>query len=60
MSAGVQPSKRIERFAPELDKIISPSAPIQELADGFGGPLGPAVWGRPRPWRVSGALTRAG
>jgi gluconolactonase len=47
MSAGVQSSKRIEPFAPELEKIISPSEPIQELADGFGGPLGPAegpVW----------------
>src|ERR671914_2565088 len=47
MSSGVQSSKRIEPFAPELEKIISPSAPIQELADGFGGPLGPAegpVW----------------
>jgi gluconolactonase len=42
-----QSSKRIEPFAPALEKIISPSAPIQELADGFGGPLGPAegpVW----------------
>ena len=47
MSGGVQSSKRIEPFAPELEKIISPSEPIQELADGFGGPLGPAegpVW----------------
>jgi gluconolactonase len=47
MSAGVQSSKRIEPFAPELEKLISPSEPIQELADGFGGPLGPAegpVW----------------
>ncbi len=47
MASGVQSSKRIEPFAPELDKIISPSEPIQELAEGFGGPLGPAegpVW----------------
>jgi gluconolactonase len=47
MSGGVQSSKRIELFAPELEKIISPSEPVQELADGFGGPLGPAegpVW----------------
>jgi gluconolactonase len=52
MSGGVsrvlsQSSKRIEPFAPELDKIISPSEPIQELAEGFGGQLGPAegpVW----------------
>jgi hypothetical protein len=42
-----QASKRIEQFAPELEKIISTSEPIQELADGFGGALGPAegpVW----------------
>src|SRR5437867_11309306 len=37
-----QSSKRIEQLAPELEKIISPSEPIQDLADGFGGPLGPA------------------
>ena len=37
-----QSSKRIEPFAPELEKIISPSEPIQELAKGFGGSLGPA------------------
>jgi gluconolactonase len=44
-----QSSKRIESLAPELEKIISPSEPIQELAEGFGGPLGPAegpVWMR--------------
>ena len=38
---------KIEQLAPELDKIISPSEPIQQLADGFGGTLGPAegpVW----------------
>jgi gluconolactonase len=42
-----QSSKRIEQLAPELEKIISPSESIQELAEGFGGPLGPAegpVW----------------
>jgi gluconolactonase len=37
-----QLSKRIERLAPELDKIIETSQPINDLADGFGGPLGPA------------------
>jgi gluconolactonase len=37
-----QPSTRIEQLAPELEKIVSPSEPIQHLADGFGGPLGPA------------------
>src|SRR5437016_2106804 len=42
-----QAAKRIEPLAPELDKIIAPSEPIQTLAEGFGGPLGPAegpVW----------------
>jgi gluconolactonase len=49
-----QTAKRIESLAPELDKIISPSEPIQELADGFGGPQGPAegpVW-----WKEGGYL----
>jgi gluconolactonase len=34
--------KRIEQWAPELEKIISLSEPIQDLADGFGGAQGPA------------------
>jgi gluconolactonase len=56
MSGGAssQTSKRIEQLAPELEKIISPSEPIQDLADGFGGPLGPAegpVW-----WKEGGYL----
>jgi gluconolactonase len=44
MSGGIRAelSKRIEQLAPELDRIISPSETIQHLADGFGGPLGPA------------------
>src|SRR4051812_23787622 len=33
--------RRIERFAPELDSIISTSEPIQELGSGTGGPGGP-------------------
>jgi gluconolactonase len=37
-----QPSKRIEQLAPELEKIIAPSEPIKDLADGFGGAQGPA------------------
>src|ERR1700732_1976170 len=49
MSGGgrAQSSTRIEQLAPELEKIISVSEPIQHLADGFGGPQGPAegpVW----------------
>jgi gluconolactonase len=42
-----QGAKRIERFAPELDAIIDVSQPIRELANGFGGDIGPAegpVW----------------
>jgi gluconolactonase len=47
MSGGVsrapsQPSQRIEQLAPELERIISPAAHIEQLADGFGGPQGPA------------------
>lgn len=44
----------IERFAPELDKIIATTEPIQHLADGFGGSQGPAegpVW-----WHEGGYL----
>ena len=32
---------RIEQLAPELEKIISTSEPIEHLADGFGGGAGP-------------------
>jgi gluconolactonase len=44
MSGGsrAQSSSRIEQFAPELAKIVALEEPIQELANGFGGPLGPA------------------
>ena len=35
-------AKRIEQLVPELDRIIAISQPIEELADGFGGPQGPA------------------
>src|SRR5262245_42505295 len=44
----------IESFAAELENIISLSEPIQMLADGFGGPQGPAegpVW-----WKEGGYL----
>jgi hypothetical protein len=40
-------AKRIEQFDPALDKIISTSETIKEIASGFGGELGPAegpVW----------------
>jgi hypothetical protein len=38
--ASAQAATRIEQFAPELDKIISTSEPIRELATGTGGPSG--------------------
>jgi gluconolactonase len=46
--------RRIEQLAPELEKIVSPSEPIQEIASGFGGDLGPTegpVW-----WKEGGYL----
>src|ERR1700719_3813164 len=46
-----QSSKRVEQLAPELEKIVSPSEPIQDLADGFGGAQGPA--GGPLWWKES-------
>ena len=39
--ASAQPAKRIEQLAPELESIISTSTPIEELASGTGGTLGP-------------------
>jgi gluconolactonase len=49
-----EPSPRIEQLAPEFEKIISASEPIQHLADGFGGALGPAEG--PLWWKESGYL----
>src|ERR1700682_3716065 len=45
---------RIEQLAPELEKIISTSEPIEHLADGFGGAQGPAEG--PLWWKESGYL----
>jgi gluconolactonase len=45
--AFAQGAKRIEKLDPKLDSIIDTSQPVQELASGFGGELGPAegpVW----------------
>ena len=45
--ASAQGAIRIERMAPELDAILDTSEPIRELANGFGGDIGPAegpVW----------------
>jgi gluconolactonase len=49
-----QSSKRIESLAPELDRIVSVSEPIHDLADGFGGAQGPAEG--PLWWREGGHL----
>src|SRR6267142_1986402 len=54
IQAWAQSPKRIEQLAPELDKIISPTAPIQELAPGFGGNPGPAEG--PLWWKEGGYL----
>src|SRR5437763_6339126 len=40
--AQTPPEQKIEQLAAELEQVISPSEPIQSLADGFGGTLGPA------------------
>ena len=40
--AFAQAAKRIEKLDPALDNIIDTSQPIQELASGYGGDLGPA------------------
>ncbi|HUC12164.1 MAG TPA: SMP-30/gluconolactonase/LRE family protein [Stellaceae bacterium] len=47
-------TKRIEQLAPEFGRIIEVSQPIQELADGFGGPQGPAEG--PLWWHEAGYL----
>ena len=49
-----QMQPRIERLAPEFDKIISVDEPIKDLASGFGGPLGPAEG--PLWWKEGGYL----
>jgi gluconolactonase len=46
--------KRIEQFAPELERIIATSEPIHDLADGFGGGQGPAEG--PLWWKEGGYL----
>lgn len=45
---------RIEKFDDELDGIIDASEPIEHLAEGFGGPLGPAEG--PLWWHEEGYL----
>ena len=53
-AASAQAGKRIEQLAPELDKIVATTEPIKDLADGFGGPLGPAEG--PLWWKEGGYL----
>src|SRR6516225_7274992 len=46
-AAWAQAGKRLEKLDPALDKVIDTSQPIQQLASGFGGELGPTegpVW----------------
>ena len=52
--ASSQPAKRIEQYAPELESIVSTSEPIQELASGTGGALGPTEG--PLWWKEGGYL----
>jgi gluconolactonase len=47
-------SPRIEQFAPELERIVAASEPIQYLGDGFGGVQGPAEG--PLWWKQGGYL----
>jgi gluconolactonase len=45
--ASAQSGKHIDRYAPELEQIIDPKEPIQELGSGFGGGAnteGPVWW----------------
>lgn len=47
-------AKRIEQLGPELERIVSVSEPIDDLADGFGGQHGPAEG--PLWWHEGGYL----
>jgi gluconolactonase len=54
LRASAQGAKHIDRLDPELDKIISTTEPIVEIAGNMGGPLGPVegpVW-----WKEGGYL----
>ena len=53
-SAAAQAAKKIEQLDPALDKILSTTQPIQELASGYGGNRGPAEG--PLWWEEGGYL----
>jgi gluconolactonase len=54
LGASAQGAKRIEQLDPALDKIVSTSEPIVQIADGFGGALGPTEG--PLWWKERGYL----
>jgi gluconolactonase len=54
LGASAQGAKRIEQLDPALDKIVSTSEPIVQIADGFGGALGPTEG--PLWWKEGGYL----
>jgi gluconolactonase len=52
--AFAQGAKKIEQYAPELEQVVPTAEPVQELASGTGGELGPTeepVW-----WKDGGYL----
>jgi len=58
--AQTPPQPKIEQLAAELEQVISPSEPIQSLADGFGGTLGPAegpLWWKEGKYLLSAIST---
>ena len=52
--ARAQAAKKIEQLAPELEKIVATTEPVKDLAEGFGGSLGPAEG--PLWWKEGGYL----
>jgi gluconolactonase len=54
MRASAQGAKRIDKLDPALDSILDASQPVKDIAEGFGGSLGPAegtLW-----WKEGGYL----
>src|SRR4051812_38743337 len=54
LRASAQAATRIERLDPGLDEILDTSQPVKVIAEGFGGPLGPAEG--PLWWKEGGYL----